>query len=187
MSWMRAYAPQFGSYVFSAVLQPDGKVLVGGRFNIINGYAIYHRIARLNTDGSPDSSFQALIDNNDVHSIALRTDGSLIVGGDFTTVGGGNPSYLARLYSNGSLDAGFNPSAPGPVLSLAIQPDGKTLMGGAYSSNIFRLSNDSAAIQGLSLDEDRHDDHLAAQRLESRGLAGQLRTLNRRRKLHQPG
>ncbi|WP_198973221.1 delta-60 repeat domain-containing protein, partial [Xylophilus sp. ASV27] len=49
----------------------------------------------------------------------------------FTQLGGRN--YLARLNADGSLDTGFNPGANSTVYSLAVQPDGKVLVGGAFN------------------------------------------------------
>jgi hypothetical protein len=45
------------SAVNALVLQPDGKVVIGGGFTAINGVSRY-RIARLNADGSVDFLFQ---------------------------------------------------------------------------------------------------------------------------------
>ena len=68
-----------------------------------------------------------------------------------------NRNYLGRLNSNGSVDATFNPGAGGQVSSLAIQVDGKILVGGWFSSlagtnrnGAGRLNNTSAATQSLS-------------------------------------
>ena len=41
---------------------------------------------------------------------------------------------IARLHPDGSLDASFNPDVNNNVLSLALQSDGKILLGGLFSS-----------------------------------------------------
>ncbi|MBI5286558.1 MAG: delta-60 repeat domain-containing protein [Deltaproteobacteria bacterium] len=48
--------------------------------------------------------------NNEIYSIAVQSDGKIIVGGAFTTIGGVTRNYIARLNSDGSLDVGFNPN-----------------------------------------------------------------------------
>ncbi|MGD9579454.1 MAG: delta-60 repeat domain-containing protein, partial [Syntrophorhabdus sp.] len=47
--------------------------------------------------------------NGCVYSIAVQPDGKVLVGGGFTTIGGGTRNYIARLNADGSLDTGFNP------------------------------------------------------------------------------
>jgi uncharacterized delta-60 repeat protein len=68
--------------------------------------------------------------NNAVWSIAVQTDGKILLGGEFTTISGTARNYIARLNADGSPDTGFNPNANGPVYSIAVQADGKILMGG---------------------------------------------------------
>jgi hypothetical protein len=64
------------------VLQPDGKIVLGGRFTTFNTYS-FNRIVRLNSDGSIDSSFSvgSGFDKN-VYALA-QSDNKLIVGGHF--------------------------------------------------------------------------------------------------------
>ena len=76
--------------------------------------------------------------NNSVHALAVQPDGKIVVGGDFTTLGGGGTgttarNRIARLNPDGSLDPAFNPGANDSVLALAVQPDGKILVGGAFT------------------------------------------------------
>jgi uncharacterized delta-60 repeat protein len=107
---------------FPIALQPDGKVLVGG-------------YARLNADGSLDGSFNPGTGANGiVASIIARSDGKVIIGGNFTTVNGTNRNRIARLNANGSLDSSFNPGtgADGIVRSIALQSDGNVLLGGDF-------------------------------------------------------
>jgi uncharacterized delta-60 repeat protein len=113
--------------VYSVALQSDGKVLIGGVF-IVGGF---NGIARLNADGSLDSSFDPIEVQAVVSSIALQSDGKVLIGGG-VIVGGSNIVGVARLNGNGSFDSSFNPGAGeyGSVLSLALQPDGKVLVGG---------------------------------------------------------
>ena len=130
-----AFNPGASDSVNSLAVQSDGKILVGGGFTTLGGQP-RNGIARLNADGSLDSSFNP--DANGflgVRSLALQTDGKVLLGGDFTTIGGQTCNRIARLNVNGSLDTGFNPDVDGSVHSLAVQADGKVLVGG-YFTNI---------------------------------------------------
>lgn len=136
--------------VHALALQPDGKILVGGRFGQISG-AERNRIARLNTDGSIDTSFDpgsgveypAEPTNATVYAVTVQPDGRVLIGGLFSGVSGTARNGIARLNADGSLDTSFDPGsgaeyAMGPsvatVYALALQPDGKVLIGGQFSS-----------------------------------------------------
>ncbi|MFZ1220537.1 MAG: LamG-like jellyroll fold domain-containing protein [Chthoniobacterales bacterium] len=123
-----AYGP-----VLSIAVQTDDKILVGGRVG--NNWFI-----RLNGDGTEDSTFNPDV-YYDVRAIVLQPDGKILIGGDFTKIGG-DPTrkYLARLNTNGTVDPTFNPNLEGTsqyggrVMSIALQADGKILIGGFFSS-----------------------------------------------------
>jgi uncharacterized delta-60 repeat protein len=114
--------------------QSDGKVLIGGDFLSVNG-TNRNRIARLNSDGSLDASFTIGTGaNGPVECIAVQGDGSVLLGGQFTSMSGTSRGRLARIDQNGMLDGTFNPNADGFVLSLAVHVDGKVLLGGDFFS-----------------------------------------------------
>jgi len=71
-----------------------------------------------------------------VQTSALQPDGRLLVGGWFTSIDGTNHYYIARLNPDGSNDVSFNPgkSISGPVLALALQSDGKIVIGGRFDA-----------------------------------------------------
>src|SRR4028119_1994703 len=117
--------------VWAITLDSNGKPLIGGTFTTINGTPI-NRIARLNTDGSLDKTFNpgSGIDNA-VLAIALDSSGKLLVGGQFNKVNGIVHPSIARLNSDGSLDTTFNAgSVKGAVQDLALDSSGKPLIGG---------------------------------------------------------
>src|SRR2546423_618040 len=92
--------------IYSIAIQPDGKVLIGGYFDAGTGSA-RNGIARLNTDGSLDTSFQNGMDGlgccgNYVSTIAVQSDGKVVIGGYFGTVNGTNRTSIARLNADGS-------------------------------------------------------------------------------------
>jgi len=160
----------FNNPVYALLLQPDGKVVVGGGFDTYNQSNVNpnaRRIARLNPDGIQDLTF-----NNGgsgfnvgvlsgagvqfaVFALALQSDGKIIAGGDFTTYNGVAARKIIRLNSNGSVDASFNVgmgfSDTNQLYAIALQNDGKVLVGGNFTSfngvtsnYILRLNTDGS-------------------------------------------
>src|SRR5687767_10359031 len=80
--------------------------------------------------------------NGSVHAIVVQPDGKVIIGGNFTTVQGLVRYGLARLNADGSGDTTFNPVGGYGIVapSLALQPDGKVLVGHYFG--ISRLHSD---------------------------------------------
>ena len=117
-------------------IQPDGKILIGGRFVMFNGTSSPH-IIRLNPDGSIDTNF--IIDNGfdkNVYNIALQSDNKIVVGGSFLTYKGISQKRIARLLPNGTLDLSFVSGtgfSKGDVRTILIQPNDKILIGGTFS------------------------------------------------------
>jgi len=119
-------------YVNLLAVQPDGKILVGGDFNMLGGQTRHH-LARLNGDGTLDLGFDPDLDSS-VSSMVVQADGNILVGGSFGSVGGQMRHYLARLNGDGTLDLGFSPEPDSTVISLAVQADGRILLGGFFGS-----------------------------------------------------
>lgn len=120
----------FDNNVRTIVIQNDGKILTGGIFLNYNGTA-RNRIVRLNADGSLDTSFDPGTGfNGEVISIALQSDGKILVVGNFTNYNGITSNRIARLNLNGTLDASFNTGSGfnDEAESLALQSDGKILV-----------------------------------------------------------
>ncbi|MGH7946606.1 MAG: delta-60 repeat domain-containing protein, partial [Opitutaceae bacterium] len=150
------YNPNFNGRVYALAYEPaSNKVIVGGAFTTIGGEFRNH-IARLNPSGTIDSEFNPHIDGQ-VGVIVLQSDGRILVGGTFQSVqpvGAAAPtsrSNILRLNSNGSLDTGFDPSLNSSVSAIAVQPDGKILIGGLFNVVAPGLSsNTSAAVTSRS-------------------------------------
>jgi uncharacterized delta-60 repeat protein len=122
--------------VITTSIQSDGKIIIGGGFTIYNGTHI-NRIARLHADGSLDASFNPESGPNIlVSSTSIQSDGKIIIGGAFTSYNGTPRNYIARLNTDGSLDASFNPGtgASSVVRTISIQSDGKIIIGGEFTS-----------------------------------------------------
>lgn len=123
-------------FIETLKIQQDGKVLIGGSFLEFNGFP-RKRLARLNANGSLDTSFNTAIGaNNSINSIDVQTDGKVLIGGLFTSYDGIARNRIARLNSDGSLDLTFNPGtgSNGQVLSVSVQNTGKILIGGSFTS-----------------------------------------------------
>ncbi len=95
-----------------------------------------------NFDPEPDGS---------VSAIAVQADGSVYLGGSFSTVAGQTRTNLVRLLSDGTLDTNYVRGADGTVNALAIQTDGKLLVAGSFATlggsarpNLGRLNADSS-------------------------------------------
>jgi uncharacterized delta-60 repeat protein len=145
--------------VNAIVIQPNGKILIGGSFTTVNGSS-RNRIARLNSDGSLDGSFNpgsGVSGGADpsVYSLAVQSDGKVLIGGSFTTFDGVSRVRIARLNANGSRDSAFDPGngATGgddaTVYSVKVQSDGKVLIAGGFNTvngttrnRIARLTSD---------------------------------------------
>jgi uncharacterized delta-60 repeat protein len=146
-------------YITCVAVQADGKVVIGGAFNSVNGSARdaatgLNNIARLEADGTLDTTFNTSGGlglggtNQEVETIAVQSDGKLVFGGFFTSVNGSAVStatglnHIARLNADGTLDTAFNVGADGiglggtdkVVWSVAIQTDGKLVLGGDFTS-----------------------------------------------------
>ena len=93
----------FTGNVYCTLLQPDGKIIVGGAFTSFNG-STANRLIRLNPDGSRDASFDTSIaaSSGIIYSVAMQADGSLIVGGSFVNYNGVSASRIARILPNGN-------------------------------------------------------------------------------------
>lgn len=158
------------NWVGTLTLQPDGKFLISGRFSVINGEyvgnseqainsnsATYDALVRLNADGSLDNLFVPYTNVFDrINCVALQPDGKILIGGEVRPLYSQN--YMVRLNSDGTPDASFNRPLLGSdeylnaaVYAVAVQPDGKILIGGDFprvgnlmQSGIARLTADGS-------------------------------------------
>lgn len=125
-------------WIWDLAVQSDGKVLIAGAFTKVNG-APLRGIARLNADGSRDTTFlRGLGGASDaVWSVVVQSDGNIVIGGQFASVNGVARPYLARLHADGTLDSSFLDELSGPdyvVTCLALQHDGNVLAGGYFTN-----------------------------------------------------
>ena len=129
----------YGTWVL--LVEPDGRIIVGGQFTHVNGTA-RSGIARLNADGTLDMTFDpgAGIGGHQAQilSLARQSDGKILVAGGFRSFAGTNVRGLARLNPDGSLDTVFDTGIAinGYIVinSVALQPDNKVLVAGMFTN-----------------------------------------------------
>ena len=145
-------------------LQLDGKILIGGDFSLVNGQALNH-IARLNADGSVDSSFVPGVGADDsVFSIALQSDNRIVLGGEFQFCSGVTRNRITRLNPDGSVDPtiNFGTGANDFVAAVVVQedtiagyptnvPDEKIIIGGGFTQYFSQPHKYLARIFGGSI------------------------------------
>jgi uncharacterized delta-60 repeat protein len=154
--------------VHSITVQADAKILVGGDFVALGGQGCTG-FGRINSDGTLDvrldpgeASFTC-----DVSTVAVQADGKIVVGGSFPHIAWETLPYygnIERLNADGTLDTSLRYTyTVDSVYSVAAQPDGKVLVGGAFTY-ICRLnangtldslnSSPNGAVQALALQAD---------------------------------
>lgn len=131
-----SFDPGAGADDFISCLaaSPGGQWVIAGGFGSYDGQPRM-RVARINSNGSLDPGFNPGDGpNGPVWAVAVRSDGRVYIAGDFTMVQGVPRRYVARLNRDGSLDTAFDPGVgpDGPVWALALQPDGRLLIGGEF-------------------------------------------------------
>lgn len=134
----------YNNPVKTIMVQPDGKILVGGDFIFFDGQS-QRGLVRLNSDGSKDATFNigtgftssAVLYG--VKKILLQPDGKIIIFGDFDSYNSQSCPNIIRLNADGSLDTTFTSSLVVPTAAISdvyLQPDGKLLIGGNFQSTI---------------------------------------------------
>ncbi|HET9188937.1 MAG TPA: hypothetical protein VFN69_00005, partial [Rudaea sp.] len=138
-----------GPVANDVAVQPDGKiVVVGYEINAASGLESW-RIARLNANGTVDTSFASngMLDWNAgttgtrAHAVAVRPDGRIVVGGNFQ-----NEIEVAQFTPNGSPDPTFAggegyilltpPAGDSTSLSrLILESNGTIDVAGTYYAN----------------------------------------------------
>ncbi|MBE9575987.1 T9SS type A sorting domain-containing protein [Flavobacterium proteolyticum] len=141
----------FNATVCAIKKQSDGKILVAGNFTTYKGVT-ENRIIRLNEDGTKDTSFSIGTGfNNVIYSLALQTDGKIVIGGQFSMYNGITEKGIIRLNPDGTKDTTFSTGAgfDFTVFTIKLQTDGKIVAGGDFTTykgvtenRIIRLNTD---------------------------------------------
>jgi uncharacterized delta-60 repeat protein len=133
------------------VVQPDGRIVVGGHVGARFGSPSDFALARYEADGSPDTTFGvagAVVTDfagftDRAHQVLLQADGKIVLGGH-ATISGGNDYAVVRYTAAGVLDASFGAGgkataniagATDLALAAALQADGKVVLGGRVAAS----------------------------------------------------
>ena len=125
----------------------ENKILVGGNFSYTVNQTAYKNLARLNLDGTIDSTFTTNVTNATFDlliNIKPIGGGKILIFGRFDSVNQTTRRNIAILNNDGSLDVSFNPATSGTeiFISVAVQTNGKIIVGGVnFSSNTFVRGN----------------------------------------------
>ncbi|MBI1842870.1 MAG: PKD domain-containing protein, partial [Verrucomicrobia bacterium] len=117
-------------------IQPDGMILVGGRFTAFDTVAVTN-LVRLNPDGTFDPTFNQGSGPNDVvRALGVHRLGKIYVGGSFTSFNGQPRNRFLRLRSDGSLDNQFDigSCADATVRALNVAASSAVYIGGEFST-----------------------------------------------------
>lgn len=155
---------------WSSVIQPDGKLLLGGVSGANNGLTL----VRYNTDGSLDQTFDSDgkasttvgVSGGIANSIAVQSDGKIVAGSQARVVPGLPATYdfaAVRFNSDGSLDSTFGTggkvttdlgSADEDGRSILIQADGRIVLAGSSNSNFAAVRYNTDGTLDTSFDGD---------------------------------
>lgn len=124
----------FDSTANNIAIQPDGKMLVCGRFKTYNGTQV-NNITRLNADGTIDNTFNFnvkglgfnIFDITQINLIKIQQDGKIMIAGKFeaTIFEKFYGRNVLRLNSDGTIDKTFQSSYPYEIFKFELQSDGK--------------------------------------------------------------
>jgi uncharacterized delta-60 repeat protein len=136
-------------YVSTILVQPDSRILIGGRFESINGMAKTN-LARLHPDGSVDETFNfaggvGCFWGGLCNGAMLQDDGRILIFAGGTELEGG-PTRVYRFNSDGSRDTTYSPLllySPSRFSVRDFQTSGQSL----YVS----IRDESARINGISV------------------------------------
>ena len=124
--------PLLGGTVRDIAVQPDGKIIAVGQFTSVAGTSL-RRIVRLEATGALDTDFTANAGagtNGDILAVALDADGSILLGGSFSSWNNGDLGTgddLIRLGSDGTLQGKVYFDFTTQVLDLLVLPEGDLL------------------------------------------------------------
>ncbi|MGJ8639759.1 MAG: Calx-beta domain-containing protein [Opitutaceae bacterium] len=160
----------FNNTVETIAFQSDGRAIIAGLISSAHsGFFNAGNIARVDSYGDVDtvfnsggSGFDAPVNQVAVDQIVVAPDDSIYALGIFTAYNGTSVDGLIRLSSSGALDNTFvtnlGTGANGTIETIALQADGKLLVGGNFTSfngtsteGLIRLNANGTVDDSLSL------------------------------------
>lgn len=157
----QSFAPYAEGMFGNILKQSGGKLLLTGDIKHVNYTRLNSWMIRLD-ENNPDPSFNPNTGaNNIVRASCIQSDGKILIGGYFHLYNGELRKNLARLLTDGTPDASFDPGLsmnyPGMPYSIAVQNDGKIIVGGDFSSfdsvptgRIVRLNHNGSVDQDFN-------------------------------------
>jgi len=146
--------------VYAIGVQPDKKVIIAGEFGYFN-WNSSNSVVRIDTNGQFDPTLVTGKGiNGIVRAVLIQPDGKIILGGKFDSYNNIRRWGIVRINPNGSIDLSFNPllGTSETIYSLAIQKNGKILVGGDFSvfnavnsSGLIRLNSDGSQDPGFNV------------------------------------
>lgn len=135
--------------IYKIVVQPDGRILVGGNKNAFSTGQF--NVFRLNSNGSLDTTFTkgdtgANVSSSGItctsctspiQNIILQPDNKIIVVGSFNTYNGSSLyKNIVKLNSDGSIDTSFNPSSTSDrvIYDAVTDSTGRIFIGGEFTT-----------------------------------------------------
>ena len=129
-------ATDYSPNIWAMVVQPDGKILMTGYFNSVNGTP-HCNVLRLNPDATVDSSFNVNTDHS-TRGLLRQPDGKVVIAGDFGQVNGVPRGRIARVNADGTLDLTFDPGTGADRFIRALAQDSA---GNIYAGGLFQNFN----------------------------------------------
>jgi hypothetical protein len=155
---------------------PDGKFVVVGDVSLTSSPFTWQRVLKVDAQGAPVMTFASTNSthrpNSTIRSVAVLSDGRLVVGGDFWQWGGNSAyGYTVRLDAGGALDSSFQPNSAWPVRKVISLAGDKVLIGrsgngfatswvnrygtsGALDGTFTEIANNARALEGLAVQSD---------------------------------
>ncbi|MEV0839226.1 WD40 repeat domain-containing protein [Actinocatenispora sera] len=150
------FLPQLNGAVNALVASPDGKLIVGGAFNTVNGVSRKQLVELDPSTGATVTGWDAHSDGGVVRTLALH-DNQLYVGGAFHWLNGTQHSLLGRMNATtGQIDPSFQVDASVPrsgseyVWTMAVSPDGNTLVVGGNFTQVNGQARNQLAMIDLT-------------------------------------
>lgn len=147
--------------VYDIVQQADGKIILAGDFHYSNSGNERDYLIRLNQNGTLDTSFAFSPDFLEgLKSILVEPDGKILLGLTLYFKDTDVRIGVARLNTNGSLDTSFDNNlgfindflsgSTFKINGLAIQNDGKILLGGLFTYYQTEATSSLVRLKGIS-------------------------------------
>ncbi|HRE77100.1 MAG TPA: hypothetical protein PLL09_04660 [Flavobacterium sp.] len=136
-----SFFSSFNGTVFDTAVQDDGNIIVVGNFTTYGVFGV-NRAVRLQSNGTINTVFGGGA-NLAVLCVAVQSDGKILLGGSFTNFNGANVNRLVRLNADGTNDTTFNNNIMSAasnkgfnnsVFSVAVDGNGKILVGGGFTN-----------------------------------------------------